>query len=187
MQVDADRDAERRDAADEVAHLARHADADVSATAISSAPALANRAASSATRPGSTAPSNGQPNATPIVTVARMPSAAARSTIRSPAATPSSTDAPALRRSNSSVAANAKCTSSSPLEQPVVAALVQRKPGVDDALAALIAATTSSAPAICGTGFGLTKLTASMRGTPAAASRSTSSARTPGASVTGRL
>ena len=44
------------------------------------------------------------------------------------------------------------------------------------------AATTSSAPAICGTRAGLTKLTASMRGRPAAASRSTSSARTAGSS-----
>ena len=42
---------------------------------------------------------------------------------------------------------------------------------------------TSSAPAICGTRLGLTKLTASTRGTPAAARRSHSSARTAGASV----
>src|SRR3954471_13628191 len=42
---------------------------------------------------------------------------------------------------------------------------------------------TSSALAICGTRAGLTKLTASTRGTPAAASRSQSSARTAGASV----
>src|SRR5215217_7809176 len=42
---------------------------------------------------------------------------------------------------------------------------------------------TSSAPAICGTRFGLTKLAASTRGTPAAASFSQSSARTSGESV----
>ena len=45
--------------------------------------------ASSSTRPGSTAPSNGQPKAAPIVTVARMPSAWARSTIVAAAATDS--------------------------------------------------------------------------------------------------
>ncbi len=49
--------------------------------------------------------------------------------------------------------------------EPVVALLVQREPGVDDVRASRsIAATTSSAPAICGTRAGLTKLTASMRG-----------------------
>jgi hypothetical protein len=46
----------------------------VSAKTISSAPAIANRSANATTRAGSTAPSNGQPNDVPIVTVARMPS-----------------------------------------------------------------------------------------------------------------
>ena len=46
-----------------------------------------------------------------------------------------------------------------------------------------IAATTSSAPAICGTRPGWTKLTASIAGRPAAASRLTRSARTAGSST----
>ena len=72
-----------------------------------------------------------------MVTVARMPSAVARSRIRSASATPPPRDARAFRRLNSSVAAKAKWTSSSPLAQPVVAALVHREAGVDDALAPL--------------------------------------------------
>ena len=68
--------------------------------------------------------------------------------------------------------------------EAVVAALVEDEPGVGDALdSGWIAATTSSAPAICGTRAGWTKLTASIRGSPAAARRSTSSARTAGSSV----
>ena len=55
------------------------------------------RSASSSTRAGSTAPSNGQPNATPIVTVARMPSARARATMRVAAASDSSGEAFWLR------------------------------------------------------------------------------------------
>ena len=46
-------------------------------------------------------------------------------------------------------------------------------------------AKTSSAPAICGTRFGCTKLAASTRGSPAAARRLQSSARTVGPSVAG--
>ena len=42
---------------------------------------------------------------------------------------------------------------------------------------------TSSAPAICGTSVGLTKLAASMRFNPAAASRSHRPARVDGSSV----
>ena len=69
------------------------------------------------------------------MTVARMPSAWARSTIRSAACSDSSTDAFELRWLNVSVAANAKCTSSRPArEEPVVAPLVQHEPGVDDAV-----------------------------------------------------
>ena len=45
---------------------------------------------------------------------------------------------------------------------------------------------TSSAPAICGTRLGLTKLTASIRGSPAAASRSHELARAPAASAAPR-
>src|SRR5918992_3739009 len=46
-----------------------------------------------------------------------------------------------------------------------------------------MAATTSSAPAICGTFFGFTKLAASTRGTPAAASLSHRSARVSGGRI----
>src|SRR5215210_5381831 len=46
-----------------------------------------------------------------------------------------------------------------------------------------MAATTSSAPAICGTLFGFTKLAASTRGSPAAASLSHSSARVSGGRI----
>jgi hypothetical protein len=53
------------------------------------------------------------------------------------------------------------------------------------ALILAIAATTASASAICGTRFGLTKLTASMRGSPAPASLFTSSALTSGGKVSG--
>ncbi len=53
------------------------------------------------------APSNGQPNDVPSVTVARTPSAFARVTTRSPATTDSSVEAPAFRWLNSSLTANA--------------------------------------------------------------------------------
>ena len=67
---------------DELPDLARHADADrVREDDLVRAGAGDELPASSSTWPGSTAPSNGQPNATPIVTVARMPSACARATI----------------------------------------------------------------------------------------------------------
>ena len=120
-----------------------------------------------------------------MVTVARSPSSCARSTIRSAASTDPRRVAFWLRWLNVSLAAKAKCTSSRPVvAQAVVAPLVQHQAGVDDALGrARSPATTSSAPAICGTSAGLTKLTASIRGRPAAASRLTSSARTAGASV----
>ena len=68
--------------------------------------------------------------------------------------------------------------------EAVVALLVERRaPRRRRPSRRSIAATTSSAPAIWGTRAGLTKLTASIRGKPAAASRSTSSARTAGSST----
>ncbi len=86
------------------------------------------------------------------MTVQRRPSPRARAAIRRAAAIESSTAAPWLRWLNDSVTPNAKRTSSSPVgEQPLVPALVQREPGADDARAGPTAATTSSAPAICGT------------------------------------
>ena len=71
--------------------------------------------------------------------------------------------------------------------EPLVAALVEDEAREDDAGRGSSAATTSSAPAICGTRSALTKLTASTRGRPAAASLLQSSARTAGASVCGWL
>ena len=57
------------------------------------------------------------PADTPIVTVARMPSSCARRTIRFATSTDSSGAAFWLRRLNVSVAAKAKCTSSSPISR----------------------------------------------------------------------
>ena len=68
-------------------------------------------------------------------------------------------------------------------QRPVVAALVEMSPAKMVSPLRSRPATTSSAPAICGTRFGLTKLTASTRGSPARARRSHSSARTDGSSV----
>ena len=61
------------------------------------------------------------------------------------------------------------------LPEPFVAALVQDEAGEARSPRAAITATTSSAPAICGTRSSRTKLTASTRGSPAAARRLTSS------------
>jgi hypothetical protein len=65
----------------------------------------------SATRPGSTSPSKGQPNATLIVTVARRRSACARSTIRWQPRIASWTVWFALRWEKASVAPSVACTS----------------------------------------------------------------------------
>ena len=66
-------------------------------------------------------------------------------------------------------------------QRAVEAALVQHQARPGDASAvAGSAATTSSAPAICGTSFGCTKLATSTRRRPAAARRPASSARRAG-------
>ena len=109
----------------------------------------ANRAASSATTPGSTGPSNGQPKATDSVTVAGR-SASAR--IRSTRATASSSVALPLRWLKVSVAANVTFTRSS-----AVAASrdhprsFSTSPASSTPSPRSIPATTSSAPAIAGT------------------------------------
>ena len=64
--------------------------------------------------------------------------------------------------------------------QALVAALVQDEAAADARRPAFEPASTSSAPAICGTRLGLTKLAASIRRTPAAGRPATSSARTCG-------
>jgi hypothetical protein len=98
----------------------------------------------------------------------------------------SSTEAFALRRLNDSVAASVQFTRSSAVarSRSNPRSLSTRPdnsvPSGDPA-----AATTSSAPAICGTRSSRTNETASTRGSPAAASRETSSARTAGASTSG--
>ena len=87
----------------------------VSAKTISSAPSVTASSASPSTRSGGTTPSNGQPNATEIETVAGTPSRFARSRMRPAVASASSTVAFALRLPNESVAANVKCTRSRPV------------------------------------------------------------------------
>ena len=154
----------------------------VSARTTSPAPAATSRSARSATTPGSTSPSNGQPNEQLIVAVDGR-SATAR--IRSTRAAASSSEAFPFRWLNDSVAASVTLTR----PRPVAASRSQprslRTSPESSASTSPTAATTSSAPAICGTRSGLTKLTASIRGSPVAASRRTSSARTSGASVSG--
>ena len=66
----------------------------VSARTISSGAASASSATISAIQPGSTAPSNGQPNEAPIVTVTRRPSARERPTRRTAVVIDSATEAP---------------------------------------------------------------------------------------------
>ncbi len=118
-----------------------------------------------------------------MVTVAGT-SAAAR--IASARATASSSDAFPFARLNASVAPKVTFTRSSPVarnrSQP---RSFSTSPETSTPSRGWIAAATSSAPAICGTRSSRTKLTASIRGSPAAASRFTSSARTAGASVSG--
>ena len=82
----------------------------MSARTTSPAPAATSRSARSATTPGSTSPSNGQPNATLIVAVEGR-SATAR--IRSTRAVASSSDALPLRWLKDSVAASVTLTRSS--------------------------------------------------------------------------
>ena len=70
---------------------------------ISSAPAAAIRAAWSITMPGSTRPSNGQPNATLSVAVARRPASCAVRIIAAASAAPCATVVFWLRWANVSV------------------------------------------------------------------------------------
>ena len=113
MEVDA-RPGRRQRTAEQLPDLARDADADRVGETISSAPPATRRSASAVTRPGSTGPSNGQPNAVPSVTVARIPSSRARATIRSAAAAASSTEAFAFSRLKLSETATVRCASASP-------------------------------------------------------------------------
>ena len=70
------------------------------------------------------------------------------------------------------------------VQRALEALAVEDEAGVGDAVVAGSAAKTSSAPAICGTSFGWTKLAASIRLRPAAAIRVHSSARTAGSRIT---
>src|SRR3954451_4039540 len=79
----------------------------VSARTISSGCVAATRAAMSRTCAGSTAPSNGQPQATEIVKVTRTPSSFARATIAADVSTAAATVVFWLRAQNSSVTGKA--------------------------------------------------------------------------------
>ena len=182
VEVAADRAAEPGDLLRQRADLPRRGDADRVGEdeLVRAAEALREREDAA----GSTSPSNGQPNATLIVTVAGR-SAAAR--IRSTRAAASSTDAFAFRCENDSVAASVDVE---PVErrrlQPLVALLVQHEPGVLDALAAL-----DRRDHLLGAGHLRHAVVADEArrprslGRPAPASRFTSSARTAGASTSG--
>src|SRR4051812_5041070 len=137
----------------------------------------------SATAPGSTRPSNGQPNATLIVTVAGT---STRASIASTRTVASCSDAFPFSRLNVSVAPSVRLT------RPSAAASKRSRPRSLSTSAEYSvpscgssAATTSSAPAICGTRSSRTKLTASTRGSPARARRAQSCARVGGGSVSG--
>ena len=98
------------------------------------APPPRARPASSRTRPGSIAPSNGQPNAVPIVTVARIPSSCARATIRT-ADCSRVLDRRALVSLVERLAGREREVHlvEARLAQPVVAPVVEREAGVHDA------------------------------------------------------
>ena len=152
----------------------------VSARTIS---ALSNSAASSVTTPGSTLPSNGQPNATLIVIVT---GSTERPITSAAAARASAIDWLALRRLNDSLAASVKLTRSRPVATSRSYPFTfSARPEYSVPSRRSIAPTTSSAPAICGTASGRTKLAASIRGSRAALRRLTSSARPSGGSVSG--
>ena len=165
------------------ADLARHADADRVRQHDLVGAGGGLRPTWSTTTPGSTRPSNGQPKRPPSVTVARTPAPRARGD-RSPRSRP--------RRSSRSCSGCAPRTCRSPDRRRGSrrhAAPPARAPGPrvqhqrrrSRRRRGARARKTSSAPAICGTRCGLTKLAASTRGRPVAASRSHSSARTGGA------
>ena len=116
VQVHADWAAERHRLADELRHLARHADADrVGEDDLVGAGVRELLARSRGRGRGRRRPRTGSRTTTPIVTVARIPSSCARATIAPAAASDSSGEAFWLRRLNVSVAAKATCTSSSPV------------------------------------------------------------------------
>ena len=147
-------------------------------------PRSLNRAASSATAPGSTRPSKGHPNEHEIVTVAGVSPAAPR--IASTRSVASASVAFPLRRLKVSVAANVTLTRSrsAPPKRSQPRSLSTR-PESSTPSCGPTHSITSSAPAICGTRSSRTKLTASMRRSPAPASRSTSSARVSGGKTSG--
>ena len=120
----------------------------VSASTTSPAPAVTSRSARSATTPGSTSPSNGQPNEQLIVAVDGR-SAAAR--IRSTRAAASSSVALPLRWLNVSVAASVTFTRASGVCASRSQPRSLRTSPESSASTSPTAATTSSAPAICGT------------------------------------
>ena len=105
--------------------------------------------------------------------------------IRSTRSTASGSDAFPFRRLKLSVAASVTLTRSSVVAANRSEPRSLRTSPESSAPTSPTAATTSSAPAICGTRVSSTKLTASIRGSPALDSRRTSSARTAGASVSG--
>ena len=115
VQMDADRDSELDAVADELRTWRGTPTPTVSAKTISSAPPAGEPAGEIEHVPGSTAPSNGQPNAAPIVDGRANPVGVRPRTIRSAVSTDSSTDAFGLRWLKVSVAAKAKCTSSRPV------------------------------------------------------------------------
>ena len=145
----------------------------VSARAISSTLASAASRASDTTRSCGTSPSNGQPKAVEKVTeIGGPPSAFWRAAMACMAAICSATSAPWLRIPKLSDAQTTTLASS----QPVATARSQprmfsTRPMRDRPEPAGRAAMISSAPAICGTRFGLTKETTSIRLAPAACSR----------------
>ena len=168
---------------DEPAHRRGVATPIVSASTSSAAPS--SRAASSATAPGSTWPSNGQPNAHETVTVAGT-SAEPRGSPR-PASTASSSVAfplrsvEALRRGERAVdpvepgsARSARSRARSGRARELDAAAPRRSPP-----------RPPPRPPSAARGRRARSDTASIRGSPAAARRATSSARVAGASASG--
>jgi hypothetical protein len=148
----------------------------VSASATSSGWAWTHRASTSATRSGTTSPSNGQPNAAAMVTVVRSPAVRARSAIRVHAAIASSVLTPWLRWLNVSVATTTTLTSSTP------ARIARSRPRsfstrpIQETWPRGSMPQSSSASASCGTRAGFTKLVTSIRRTPLPASMPMSSA-----------
>ena len=146
----------------------------VSPNAISSGSAWTHRSSTAATRSAGTAPSNGQPKAADNVRVRRRPAIWARWAIRSQAPMASSTLTPWLRRLNSSVTITTTFTSSSPAARARSSPRSLRTSPIHETAPRGSRAATASASASCGTRFGLTKLTASIRRTPLATRESIS-------------